>query len=72
MNVERRSKNHKNNTEISEKESSVLSKSDDSVDSLRNTKKFKPRHRQENSLGELTRNVINYIKNHGKKEINIK
>ena len=33
--------------------------------------KRKVRQRQENSLGELTKNFINYIKDQGGKEINI-
>ena len=38
--------------------------------SLTRTKR-KSRQRQENSLGELTKNFINYIKEQGGKEINI-
>jgi predicted metal-dependent phosphotriesterase family hydrolase len=40
-------------------------------DSDQITEKKKSRQRQENSLGELTKNFINYIRDQGVKEINI-
>lgn len=69
MNVDHRIKKNINNTEISENDNSASSNSSNSFNSLRKVKKFKPRQRQENSLGELTKNVIKYIKKHGQKEI---
>ncbi len=71
MNLDRRKRKVRLNTEISEPGSSILSNSDVSRDPNKKSKKYKPRQRQENSLGELTKNVINYIKKNGKKEINI-
>lgn len=71
MNIERRKRKIKVKSEISENGCSILSNSDFSRDPIKKMKKYKPRQRQENSLGELTKNVINYIKNNGKKEINI-
>ena len=71
MNLEKRKRKVRVNTEISEQGSSFLSNSDVSRNQMKKSKKYKPRQRQENSLGELTKNVINYIKKNGKKEINI-
>ena len=71
MNKEKRKIKHNLKTEISEKASSSQSNSGVSSNSLRRNKKFQTRQRQENSLGELTKNVINYIKKCGQKEINI-
>jgi hypothetical protein len=44
---------------------------DDYVDELSACEKKKSRQRVENSLGELTKNFINYIREQGHKEVNI-
>jgi transcription factor E2F6 len=44
---------------------------DDSEDDISIGEKKKSRQRVENSLGELTKNFINYIREHSNKEINI-
>ncbi len=51
--------------------SNVSSEDFDCSDEESVVEKKKSRLRVENSLGELTKNFINYIKEHGQKEVNI-
>lgn len=71
MNTERRKRRVKVRSEHSHIDANSDSKSLVSLNSHKKSKKYKPRQRQENSLGELTKKVINFIKKHGEKEIHI-
>lgn len=63
----------KNKSESSEDDSSNNSKKSEesSNTKVENTRGKRPRQRQENSLGELTKNFIRYIKERGENVVNI-
>ena len=71
MNLETRTQEINAKSQNFDSDGSQSIKSEVSKDSFRKCKKFKPRKRKDNSLGELTKNVVNYIKKNGQKEINI-
>jgi hypothetical protein len=55
----------------SDSDSSRTDEDNNSEGYNRGLSKKKSRQRQENSLGELTKNFINFIKDQGEKEVNI-
>ena len=70
MNQRRDKKRRPKKSKISYDSSSSY-EDDDSLHMIKDNDKKKTRQRVENSLGELTKNFTNYIRDQGQKEINI-